>query len=421
MGRHCGQPPPAHLAQRVARQKAGIERQLREVDSETLVLKLRHIVLYSNEEERLSVEQIQAQHLEINRCFMAENDTFATLPSEEPYNFAAVAASTNIAFAPIDSTELVEGDQLVYVKAAQSEYPWVIALAQVYAELNDQLDFSTVPSQYINLVYCNLGEVSGNSVLGIASQDDSGSGLPYNFCLVQHYTAGSPTLPGPNKIPGTVEDNYWAYGRTAVHELGHVLDLHHTFEPQGSCADDTWRSSDWSDNALAIDDLPSQKYPNNFVQRNGNSILYENTDVYCRQLSDTLTSSDNALLDAWGRSGVTGDLDCDPSRCATRTGFAAYANFMDYSQDNLMGFFSVKQGLVMRDHIESSSYFERTKGGVGIIPTAPQPDSGATFLGMPIAAVIVLAVVLVLVLILATGLYYKYNWKVKKRNAAAKG
>ncbi|WP_266203556.1 M43 family zinc metalloprotease [Pontibacter kalidii] len=188
-------------------------------------------VLYSDEAENISDEQILSQLEVLNADFRRRNADAGNTPA----HFAPYAADTRIEFclAIIDPN----GDPTTGITRTQT-YRTEFDYAYDYikkAENGGTNAWDT--NRYLNIWVGNVKD----KVLGYASMP--GTTLPRLDGVVLHYTA-------VGAAPANKFGSEYNLGRTATHEVGHWLGLSHIWgDDDASCSD--------SD---GISDTPNQKY-----------------------------------------------------------------------------------------------------------------------------------------------------------------
>ena len=170
-------------------------------------------VLYENESENISLEQIQSQLDVLNQDFNRTNPDANQTPSE----FLNVAANCNINFCLAQRTP--NNDSTSGITYTQTD----ISSFSLYDNriFNDSLGGKTIwnPKRYLNIYVCDLTNALGFSSFpgGIESRDAVVINYS-NFGTIDVY-------PPFNK------------GRTATHELGHWLNLLHIWG-DSNCGND---------------------------------------------------------------------------------------------------------------------------------------------------------------------------------------
>jgi hypothetical protein len=138
-----------------------------------------------------------------------------------------------------------------------------------------------------------------------------------NVMVIDTGTLGSPG------VPGTGNSKY-SGGATAVHEIGHVFGLPHTFDNPSTCT-------------RTFADVPSQVEPNEIA-----ALIYDSsTDRW----DITNDNRERDCLTGTTTSCVTSlKLDCDAEPFEHECAFC----YMDYSDDDTMLLFSIAQSEAMR-------------------------------------------------------------------------
>ncbi|MBL6657856.1 MAG: T9SS type A sorting domain-containing protein [Flavobacteriales bacterium] len=182
-------------------------------------------VIYKNQDEYVSFEQIMSQLDVLNQDFNRTNSDANQTPSE----FLDVAADCNISFCLAQRTENNDTTSgITYTQTSVSSF-------SLYDNriFQDSLGGKTIwnSSDYLNIYVCDL-----TNALGFSSFP---GGNPNRDAVVVDFSNfGTIDIAPPfNK------------GRTATHELGHWLDLYHIWGP-GNCGSDE------------VDDTPSQETEN---------------------------------------------------------------------------------------------------------------------------------------------------------------
>ncbi len=183
-----------------------------------------HIV-YRTDAENISVAQVQSQIEALNRDFNKQNTDVSKIPSE----FSSLAADCQIRF-QLASRDPQAKPTKGIVRYATKRSSWG---ANDDIKRPDKGGFANWdPSKYLNIYVCNIG----SSILGYSSFPSSPEELDG---LVIDYRSFGTT--------GTVLAPF-NRGRTCVHELGHWLNLVHT-----------WGDLDCGDDYVS--DTPQQKGP----------------------------------------------------------------------------------------------------------------------------------------------------------------
>lgn len=182
-------------------------------------------IIYENESENVSYEQIMSQLDVLNQDFNRTNPDANQTPNE----FLDVAADCNISFCLAQRTE--ENDTTTGITYTQTN----VSSFSLYDNriFQDSLGGKTIwnNSDYLNIYVCDL-----TNALGFASFP--GGDENRDAIVIDYSNFGTINVSPPfNK------------GRTATHELGHWLDLYHIWGP-GNCGSDE------------VDDTPSQETEN---------------------------------------------------------------------------------------------------------------------------------------------------------------
>lgn len=322
-------------------------------------------------DEHISLDRIKAQHAVINTDFNRTNPDIERVPTSGNYNYHGVVGESKIRFLPLTLEELTEDE---YVKR--------VPTSQIFAGLDDVESFAGAHAEpnVINIYVAKL--TSG--LLGQAK-------LFSNVCVLNHRTVGGYTTRGD---PSLEEYNQ---GRTATHELGHVLGLPHTFAQDGTSCDQEFQ------------DIPAQKRPN--------------FDAFLvREADGTYTGTlDNRFRDEhqphYNLANVSPPYSCGGV-------YEMFFNFMDYGNDQNAIMFTKAQCAAMRQYLLSTNLAsgegpevpptfdvgELDPWTTTALPTEHPPlreDEGESLAAWVIAA-IVLGSVLILALIVTLSVYYSH-------------
>ncbi len=163
-------------------------------------------VVYRTDAENISVAQIQSQIEALNRDYNKQNTDATKIPSE----FSGTAADCQIRF-QLASRDSKASPTNGIVRYATTKTTWGTSDAVKQPTKGGFANWD--PKKYLNIYVCNIGE----GVLGYASFPSSPT---YLDGVVIDYTAFG-TL-GTARVP-------FNKGRTAVHEIGHWMNLVHTW------------------------------------------------------------------------------------------------------------------------------------------------------------------------------------------------
>jgi hypothetical protein len=178
-------------------------------------------VLYNNGNENISDERILGQLDILNKAFRAQNADIGRTPA----HFASRVADTRIQFC------LAKVDPRGFATSGiVRKYTWVNSWTD-----NDKMKFSAQgganawdTQRYFNIWVCNLGRLLGYGSFPGGPANRDGVVIHYNFFGVN--TSVSP----------------YEEGRTAVHEVGHWLNLKHLW-------------GDYECGSDGVDDTPTQQ------------------------------------------------------------------------------------------------------------------------------------------------------------------
>lgn len=225
-------------------------------------------VVYNTAAQNVSDAQIAAQLKVLNDDFRKLNADAANVPAE----FKSVAADVEVQFVMAKRTP--DGSTTNGIERRETTVP-LFTDDKVKRFADGGLDTWTA-TKYLNVWLCNLG---GN-LLGYATFPSSLAGSPATDGVVCLYSS----VPGGTAAP-------YNKGRTATHEVGHWLNLYHTF--QGGC---------------------------NKSAKGGDGV------------ADTPAESSSAFGCPTGRN-----------TCPTIAGNDPTSNYMDYTDDACMNFYSLDQ------------------------------------------------------------------------------
>ncbi|MEO8109125.1 MAG: M43 family zinc metalloprotease [Ginsengibacter sp.] len=185
-------------------------------------------VLYNNEAQNISNDQILSQIAALNADYRRLNEDRVNTPAP----FAKVAADTKIVFC-LSKTDPDGRNTSGIIRKFTQEQFWLS---------DDQMKFSSKggddawdSKRYLNIWVCNLfGSTLGYSVMPGGPSEKDGVVIQYN-------------------VFGTTGElnSEFNKGRTATHEIGHWLGLKHLWN-DASCGDD------------GIDDTPTQQSNNSY-------------------------------------------------------------------------------------------------------------------------------------------------------------
>ena len=227
-----------------------------------------HVVLNSTLDQNVSDAQIAAQLKVLNDDFRKLNADAANVPDE----FKPVAADLEVEF--VMAARTPAGLATNGIERRQTTVP-SFGDDKVKRFADGGLDAWNA-TKYLNVWLCNLG----GGLLGYATFPSSLAGSPATDGVVCLYSS----VPRGKAAPYNI-------GRTATHEVGHWLNLYHTF--QGGCIKSTSKGDG---------------------------------------VADTPAESSSAFGCPIGRN-----------TCPTIAGNDPTSNYMDYTDDGCMNFYSLGQ------------------------------------------------------------------------------
>lgn len=170
-------------------------------------------IIYNNEFENISDDQIISQLDVLNSDYNSENDDFFNIPD----TFLNVASSSGIRFC------LAQVDPMGNISSGITR---TFTDLESFSMSEDKMKISSEggvdpwdTEKYLNIWVCNL---SGN-LLGFATYPGSDPSLD-GVVIDYQYLGVLPNSPSPYNL-----------GRTATHEIGHFFGLEHTF--YAGCSD----------------------------------------------------------------------------------------------------------------------------------------------------------------------------------------
>ena len=230
-----------------------------------------HVVLNSKIpfNQNVSDDQIAAQLKVLNDDFRKLNTDAANVPDE----FKPVAADVEVEF--VMAARTPAGLATTGIERRQTDVASFTTDDKVKRSVDGGLD-AWDATQYLNVWLCNLG----GGLLGYATFPSSLARSPATDGVVCLYSS----VPNGTAVP-------YNKGRTATHEVGHWLNLYHTF--QGGCMKSTSKGD-------GVADTPAEDSP--------------------------------AFGCPIGRNSCPSIAGNDPT-----------SNYMDYTDDGCMNFFSLGQ------------------------------------------------------------------------------
>jgi hypothetical protein len=273
-----------------------------------LYIRIKYIIIYHENKENISIEHIRAQHKVLNADFDKTNTDLSRVPTSGDYNFAKVIGKGKIQFVPLLVDQIT--DKSDYIERIYTSKP-------VFSDINEVEQFLQTTNykkeiEVLSIYICPM--VDG--LLGQAN-------LFSNSCMINWRTVGSSMFSGD---PLLVNYNH---GRTATHQIGHILGLPHIFSENGTC------------DISEFHDIPAQRYPNidaYIICQNG---VY--TATLCNHFRDCNQPYYNRV-----EENV-------PYSCSNdhQHKYEMFMNFMDYGDDNNSIIFSKTQVQAMRNYLLS--------------------------------------------------------------------
>lgn len=316
-GRHCAMMEHhkylADTDDTYQRNRRDIERfsaniRLAAVPARSTVLRIPVVVhvLHHTDEENLSVEQIDSQIAALNRDYRLRNDDGVDVPEQ----FNELVADTLIEFAlAVRDPGGNATTGITRTHTSMEEFPYDQFDRTAIGKLDTFIkhdEFGKTPwprDDYLNLWVCTIG----GGLLGYAAFP--GEGASTDGVVINNNAFGSS---GTARAP-------FDLGRTAVHEVGHWLNLLHI----------------WGDDGLACSGSDNVSDTPNQAGSNGSDVTKD---------SFPLISCDN---------GPNGDM---------------FMNYMDYVDDRVMVMFSKGQLDRMNDALEGPrASLAQSKGLVPVV------------------------------------------------------
>lgn len=260
-----------------------------------------YIILGSH---NLTIEQIRAQHDQLNQCYSLSNSDAERVPQSGKYNFYNVRGNANIQFLPLDSSTITFTSGHVIQLAAPS--PALNADEPVTDILARYKPYAGAVNVFINDLQNDLlGQADTTTETVVVTTDSVG---------------------GPEAL-GNSTDGF-NQGKTLVHEVGHLLQMPHP----------------WGDvnNGCLLNlfaDMPATRNPNSAAE------LQEQKDGSWQGIGCNRWLDCNAVTTDYG---CTGDFDCGSGP------YEMFMNFMDYVPDKHMVMFSADQVSTMNDYLEDA-------------------------------------------------------------------
>ena len=267
-----------------------------DIPNTNIYINIQYHVIYKNENENISLEKIRAQHDVINNDFNNKNYDLSKVPKLGNYNFSGSIGNPSINFLPLNSSQISEEN----ISRIPTDKNYFTGINDVVLNGN-----SSPVANVLNVYICNL-----NNLLGEAY-------IQNNKCVVLYSSVGGGgnTENINSDTLGTIQ--YYNFGRTLTHEIGHNFGLYHIFM-------DIYSGDVCSHNQLHPD-IPKQSRSNGF-----NAILFKNSD------------------NQWEGQGAYN----------TCSEYDQFMNFMDYVIDQNMVMFSKDQSRIMNLFVSTSGLFK---------------------------------------------------------------
>lgn len=290
-----------------------------------LYLKVKYFIIYNNQDQNISLQNVRAQHIAMNRDFDTQNPDIVRVPNSGNYNYASVVGRAKIRFFPLLADDILENSE--YIERIQTNNKFFSGLGDVEEFVREKgFDLQT---GYLHVYICafSYADLLGEAVMFTAST------------AVNYRTVGSPQYMGD---PLLVNYNQ---GRTLTHEVGHVLGLPHTFSDNGTCT----LTPEFSD-------IPVQK------NRNVDAYITNINGTYSGTLDNHFRDCNRPIYDKPGKD--------PPYSCSNDCGsdYEMFFNFMDYGNDNNSIMFSETQIQRMRHYLLSTNNVNLVDG-----PEEPPP------------------------------------------------
>lgn len=264
---------------------------------ETLYIDTRWVVLYANEEQKIPADRVQNCLKMLNLIFGGQNtEELAKVPNTTRNPWQPRVGNPNIQFLPLDESTL------------NVEYQSISGTLSGSVPVDDAANQGGRVNGVLNIY---IGSSGHGSILG---QAELGSNIVYAlYSAVGGYDIKG-TLPG------------YDLGKTVAHEVGHALDLVHTFTDT-AC-----------DGYSPYLDVPESVRPNFTTE------LFEVSPGVWDQ------KDDNRYKDrANGTQLSCLHVEPDPNTAPNDMGI----NIMDYGDDVVSIIFSQNQALMMRNYLQS--------------------------------------------------------------------